>query len=54
MAKLCIGAGTTMGGYAFWYLGETLGLEFGWCFVLSSVGSLAGVYAGWKVAQHYK
>ena len=45
--------GTTIGGYAFWYLGELCGLEFVGCFVLSSIGSLAGVFAGWKVAQHY-
>jgi hypothetical protein len=31
-----------------------LGFDFLWCFVLSGVGSLVGVYAGWKVAQHYK
>ena len=30
---------------------EPLGLGFGWSFVLSGVGSVVGVYAGWKVAQ---
>ena len=54
MVKLCIFAGTTIGSYAFWYLGTVFGLEFLWCFVLSGVGSLVGVYAGWKVAQYYK
>lgn len=54
MDKLCIFAGTTIGSYAFWYLGDMLGFDFLWCFVLSGVGSLVGVYAGWKVAKHYK
>ena len=54
MDKLCIFAGTTVGSYAFWYLGDLLGFSFVGCFVLSGVGSVLGVYAGWKVAQHYK
>ena len=54
MVKLCIFAGTTIGGYAFWFLGEKLGLDFVGCFLLSGLGSLVGVYAGWKVAQRYK
>jgi len=54
VVKLCIFAGTTILSYAFWYLGELLGLEFFGCFLLSSVGSVLGVYAGWKVAQHFR
>jgi len=54
MVKLCVFAGTTIFSYAFWELGERLGLGFGWSFVLSGVGSMVGVYAGWKVGQHYK
>jgi hypothetical protein len=54
MMKLCIFAGTTIGGYAFWYLGELLGFEFLGCFVLSGLGSLVGVYAGWKVGLRYR
>lgn len=51
MTKLCILTGTTVGGYAFWALGDLLGLGFGWSFVLSSAGSVVGVYAGWKLAR---
>lgn len=51
MNKLCIFAGTTILGYAGWFLGDALGLGFGWAFVLSSIGSLVGVYVGWKLAQ---
>jgi hypothetical protein len=51
VTKLCIFVGTTVAGYAGWALGEALGLGFGWSFILSSVGSLLGVYAGWKLAR---
>ncbi|HEY0864208.1 MAG TPA: hypothetical protein VGD97_08895 [Lacunisphaera sp.] len=54
MNKLCIFAGTTILGYAFWAAGEFLGLQFFGCFLLSGVGSIAGVWLGWKVAQHFK
>ncbi len=51
MSKLCIFVGTTLGGYGGWALGEAFGLGLGWCFLLSGIGSLAGVYAGWKLAR---
>ncbi len=51
MTKLCIFVGTTIGGYAFWWAGDAFGLGFGWSFVLSGVGSVVGVYAGWKLAR---
>jgi uncharacterized membrane protein YfcA len=54
MTKLCIFAGTTILGYAGWALGDALGLEFIWSFLLSGVGSIVGVYAGWKLAQKFQ
>lgn len=52
MTKLCIFVGTTIGSYAFWALGDSvLGLGFLGSFVLSGVGSVAGVYTGWKLAR---
>ena len=52
MNKLCIFVGTTLGSYAGWALGDAvLGLDFGWSFVLSGLGSLLGVVAGWKLAR---
>ncbi len=54
MNKLCILAGTIVLGYAGWYLGVLLGLEFFGCFLVSSAGSLVGVWLGWKVAQHFR
>lgn len=40
-------------GYAGWFLGVLLGLEFFGCFMLSGLGSVVGVWAGWKVAQRF-
>jgi hypothetical protein len=51
VTKLCIFVGTTVGGYAGWYLGEACGLGFGGAFLISGVGSIAGVYGGWKLAR---
>jgi uncharacterized membrane protein YfcA len=51
VTKLCIFVGTTVVSTAFWYLGEAVGLEFFGCFMLSGVGSVLGVWLGWKVAQ---
>jgi hypothetical protein len=51
MTKLCIFAGTMIGGYGAWFAADAVGLGFGWAFVLSGVGSLVGVWAGWKIAQ---
>ena len=53
MTKLCIFVGTTIGGIAGSLLGGALGMDtfsLGG-FFLSGVGSMAGVYAGWKLAQ---
>ena len=51
VAKLCIFIGVTVGGYAGWAVGDMFDLGFLWAFVLSGVGSIVGVWAGWKLAQ---
>jgi hypothetical protein len=51
MVKLCIFVGTTIGGYAFWAIGDVFDLGMGWSFVLSGIGSIVGVWAGWKLAR---
>ena len=53
MMKLCIFAGMTVGGIAGSLLGEALGwgmLDLGSLFC-SGLGSIVGVYAGWKIAR---
>ena len=54
MIKLCIFAGTIVGGYLGWYAGESAGLGFGWAYALSGVGSIIGVWAGWKIGRRYE
>jgi hypothetical protein len=54
VTKLCIFVGTTVGGYAGWYLGEACGLGFVGAFLVSGVGSVAGVYGGWKLARKFE
>jgi len=49
--KLCIFVGVNVGSYAGWVIGEPMGLMT--AFVGCSLGSLLGVYLGWKVARQY-
>ncbi|MEI7900555.1 MAG: hypothetical protein WCK89_09885 [bacterium] len=51
MNKLCIFIGMTVLGWAGWWLGAKIGFMTG--FLLSGVGSLAGVYLGWRVWRDY-
>ena len=56
MNKLCIFAGTTIFGIAGGLLATLFGMDtlsLG-SFFLSGLGSVVGVYVGWKVAQHLK
>ena len=55
VTKLCIFAGTTVFGMGGGMLASAFGLDtfsVG-SFLLSGVGSVVGVYAGWKVAQKF-
>ena len=49
--KLCIFAGTMLGGYGGWYLGDALGLGMLGAYLVSGVGSVVGVWLGWKLAR---
>lgn len=53
MMKLCIFAGTTIGGILGGMLAGALGMDMLSLgnFFVSGLGSIIGVYAGWKVAQ---
>ncbi len=48
MIKLFCWIGACAGGWIGWWLGARLG--FGWAFTVSSLGSIAGVFIGWKIA----
>ncbi len=47
--KLLIFIGLNVGGAIGWWLGEYVGI--GTAFIGSGIGSMVGVYAGWKAAQ---
>ena len=49
--KLCIFIGVNVGGMVGWWLGEYVGIMT--AFLASGVGSVLGVYAGWRVAREY-
>ena len=51
MNKLCIFVGMTVLGAVGWWLGEPLGVMPAWLF--SGIGSVAGVYLGWRIARDY-
>lgn len=51
MIKLCCWIGVFVGGVIGWWLGAFLG--FGWAFTISSLGSILGVFIGWKIATEY-
>ncbi len=55
VTKLCIFVGVTIGGIAGSMIADAFGLgmfSLGG-FLLSGVGSMVGVYAGWKIAQKF-
>lgn len=53
MTKLCIFVGTTVGGIAGSLIAGAFDMDMisVGSFLVSGVGSIVGVYAGWKVAQ---
>jgi len=51
MSKLCIFVGMTVLGWIGWWIGNQVGPMTG--FVLSGIGSILGVYAGWRINRDY-
>jgi hypothetical protein len=51
MNAFCIFVCTTILGSIGWWLGSYVGIMT--AFLLSSAGSLAGVYVGWRIYQEY-
>lgn len=47
--KLCIFVGMSVGSWAGWALGESGGVMT--AFLVGGVGSLVGVYLGWRAAR---
>jgi hypothetical protein len=53
MNRLLIFVGMILGGYVGWWLGDHIGLGLMTTFLVSSLGSAAGVYVAWRVARDY-
>ena len=51
MKKLCILVGMTVFGWTGWWLGSKIGFATG--YVLSGIGSMLGVYVGWRINRDY-
>jgi hypothetical protein len=53
MTRLLMFIGMTIGGSIGWWAGEAIGFGMMGSLVVSTLGSLAGVYAAWKVLTTY-
>ena len=47
MNKLCMIIGMTVFGWIGWWIGDKIGFMTG--YVLSGIGSVAGIYVGWRI-----
>jgi len=51
MNKLCILVGVTVLGWVGWLIGAYFGFMTG--YIVSGIGSLLGVYVGWRVNRDF-
>lgn len=51
MNRLCIFLGMTLIGWLGWWIGAKVG--FMTAFFLSGLGSMVGVYVGWRINRNY-
>jgi hypothetical protein len=51
MKRLCILASMSVVGSVGWWVGAKAGLMMG--FILSAVGSIVGVYVGWRINRYF-
>jgi hypothetical protein len=51
MKKLCIIIGIIVFGWIGWWIGAKIGVMT--AYVLSALGSMAGVYVGWRIYRDY-
>ena len=53
MNRLLMFVGMTAGGYVGWWAGDCLGFGLMGAFLVSSLGSLAGIYVAWRALVDY-
>ena len=51
MNRLLMFLGMTLGGYVGWWAGEYIGFGIIGTFLVSSLGSIAGVYLAWRIIE---
>jgi len=51
MNRLCIFLGMMVLGWVGWWIGARIGIMTGYFF--SGIGSLVGVYVGWRIHRDY-
>jgi hypothetical protein len=53
MNRLLMFVGMTVGGYIGWWAGDYLGFGLMTTFLISSVGSMVGIYAAWRLVREF-
>jgi hypothetical protein len=53
MSRLLIFIGMIAGGYVGWWAGDYLGFGLMATFLVSSFGSVAGVFLAWKIGRDF-
>ena len=53
MNRLLMFLGMTMGGYVGWWAGDYIGFGLMGTFLVSSLGSMAGIYVVWRFMGDY-
>ena len=51
MNRLLMFVGMTLGGYVGWWAGDYVGFGIMGTFLVSSLGSIAGVYLAWRIIE---
>jgi hypothetical protein len=53
MNRLPMFVGMTVGGYIGWWVGDYLGFGLMGTFLISSLGSLVGIYVAWRLVRDF-
>lgn len=53
MNRTLIFVGMTLGGYVGWWAGDYVGLGLMGTFMVSSLGSVVGVYLAWRIMRDF-
>jgi hypothetical protein len=53
MNRLLVFLGMTLGGYLGWWAGEALAFGLMGTLLVSSLGSIAGIFGAWKIVRMF-